>query len=69
MKLGDHQHRNVREPNFSGKFLYRQKMGKKCPKRGKIGFLNLWLSFLGIDSLIFSDRVHEVRRPCGIDCT
>ena len=66
VKLGEHKRRKVIEPDFSGKFLFGQKMGKKGPKREKIGFLDAWLSFLGIDSLIFSDSVHEVRGPCGI---
>ena len=67
-KLGDHKCRKVMEPDFSGKFIFDQKMCKKVPKREKIGFLDVWLSFLGIDSLIFSDSVHEVRGPCGIVC-
>ena len=38
MKLGDHQHRKVMEPDFSGKFLFGQKMGKKGPKKKKYDF-------------------------------
>ena len=43
-----------------------KKWAKRVQKREKLGFLDVWLSFLGIDSLIFSDSVHEVRGPCVI---
>ena len=66
MKLGKHKCRKVIEPDFSGKLLFGQKWAKMVKKRAKIAFLDVWLSFLGIDSLIFSDSVHEVRGPCGI---
>ena len=34
-KLGEHKRRKVIEPDFSGKFLFGQKMGKKGPKKSK----------------------------------
>ena len=35
VKLGEHKRRKVIEPDFSGKFLFGQKMGKKDPKKSK----------------------------------
>ena len=48
MELGEHKRRKVIEPDFFGKYLFGQKMGKKVQKRAKIGYLDAWLRFLGM---------------------
>ena len=51
MKLGDHKRRKVMEPDFSGKFLFGQKMGKNGPKKSKYDF---WIC----DFQVFLELTH-----------
>jgi hypothetical protein len=40
MKLGVHKGTKVTEPDFSGKFSFSEKWGKRAQKDPKIGFLD-----------------------------
>ena len=55
MKLGVHKCSKVTEPNFFGKFSFAQIWAKRAQK------WTYFLLFIKIQSLVFSDIVHEVR--------
>ena len=58
MKLGEHKHSKVKEPDFSGRFSFAQ-------KRGKNGLnMDFFVNFskFGVVSY-FSDFLYEVRGP------
>ena len=54
VKLGDHKHRKVTEPDFSGKFSFGQKWGKR-PQKGPKKHKNRVFGLLcKIESLVFA---------------
>ena len=56
MKLGDHKCRKVTEPDFSEKNPF----GRFWAKRAQNEVLGI---FMKIESLVFSDFLHDVRGP------
>ena len=55
VKLVERKRRKVMSLVFLGNSYLSKKWAKRVQKRAKIGFLDVWFSFLVIDSLIFSD--------------
>ena len=60
MKLGHHKCSKVTKPDFPGKILFGQIGAKRAQNGPKIDFFD---DFCRIESLVFSDFLHEVRAP------